>query len=1085
MASRTLFRTHTVVFTSLVSALLLVAGLFPGAMPALAQAGTPIYHGPPVKPHKVTVDPSKLRPSPSAESATVPEGEPLPTLPPPARAPISDPTVQFRQQDQGEAPGIDSLSNPRVNVAGITSASGPPDTVGDIGTSHYVQMVNATSYQVFNKNNGSDASGGAITFGGLWPAGDPCNSNLGDPIVVFDHLADRWLLSQFARNAAQTNFWMCIAISQTPNPTANTWFLYTLATPAFPDYPKFGVWPDGYYMSSYESPNLGVYVFDRTNMLLGNAAGFFRTTIAALGAPGVRDTRILPADLDGPAPPNGTPGYFARTVDGQQDPGNPNDRVEIYEARVDWLASTFNFNLVNTLAPAAYQMMLCNRSGGGVRDCVPQPDETDTVDALSNRPMMQLKYRYFGSSEAMVFNQTIDIAGSINALLGFTPANEVAGIRWYELRKTGANWAVQQQGTYAPQPNGATTEAHLIHRWMGSTAMDKDGNIGLAYSVVNDDDTDGQELYPGIRYTGRRANDPAGLMPQGERVIRNGTASQGNGDTTVNPQRWGDYSALSVDPVDDCSFWFTTHLANGVTRIASFSFDTCGPDLSITKVDRPDPVTAGQKLYYDISVANAGPGAATNVRVEDVLPAGVTFQTSTIPCASSAPPANEYTCPLGTLAAGTESTFTIEVQVSPSAAGSSGSASLTNRAAVISDQVDPNQANNSTTATTIVQESADLRVGKQCKPDVPLAAGGTGTCTIVIDNLGPSDARNVVLVDTHLSNGAFTITSTAVDPSAAGTCTVSGGTVTCNLGTEPADGRTTIAVQFTSNDQVDVNDTATVSSDTPDPNQSNNSATGSVSFRASSDLALTKTASHDPVTAGTNLTYNLEVKNNGPSTAANVVVKDSLPAYVSVLTSTPSQGSCNGGVPGDAAQPMTCNLGALASGATATIVVVVRVSPSTPTGTVLINNAVASSDYDDPHNGNNNVTASTTVQTRADLAVTKTSDANTYKPSTTIAYTIQVVNNGASDAQAVVVTDDLPSTRQAVYLSDTGGCTLTRLKLTCNLGNMAVGTSKSFNVYMTVKGARGEVSNTASVTSATTDPVSTNNSSTRVVTIGK
>ena len=158
---------------------------------------------------------------------------------------------------------------------------------------------------------------------------------------------------------------MCVAISQTADPAAGTWFLYTFDTEVFPDYPKFGVWPDGYYMSSYESPNLGVYAFDRAAMLLGNTATFMKTTIAALGAPGVRDTRILPADLDGPAPAAGTPNFFVRTVDGQQDPANPNDHIEIYSAAAVFSAPASlpsNFTLVNTLAPFAFQVMLCDHA---------------------------------------------------------------------------------------------------------------------------------------------------------------------------------------------------------------------------------------------------------------------------------------------------------------------------------------------------------------------------------------------------------------------------------------------------------------------------------------------------------------------------------------------------------------------------------------------------------------------------------------------------------------------------------------------------------------------------------------------------
>jgi len=460
-----------------------------------------------------------------------------------------------------------------VNVPGIITAANPPDTVGDVGLHHFVQMVNATQFRIWNKQG--KALTGAMDFGALWPAGTICSTDAGDPIVVYDHLADRWLLSQFA-----DPHHMCVAISQTPDPTAGTWFLYTFDTVVFPDYPKFGVWPNGYYMSSYEFPNLGVYVFDRTNMLLGNAAAFMKITLPALRAPGVRDTRILPSDLDGPPPSDRRPpNFFVRTVDDQQDSANPTDRIEVYEALPDWVTPTFSFTLVATLTPAPFQIMLCNRNGAGVRDCIPQPGEADTVDALSNRPMMQLKYRNFGAFQAMVFNQTIDVSESISTRLGFTPAHEVAGIRWYELRKAGAGWTIYQQGTYAPQPRDAATEDRLLHRWAGSAAIDKNGDIVLGYNITNSDLN--RSVFPGSRYTGRRFDDPFDLVLQGEKVIRNGTRAQGNRDTTVDPQRWGDYSALSVDPVDDCTFWFTTHVAGRggtgarPTRIASFRFDSC------------------------------------------------------------------------------------------------------------------------------------------------------------------------------------------------------------------------------------------------------------------------------------------------------------------------------------------------------------------------------------------------------------------------------------------------------------------------------------------------------------------------------
>lgn len=1094
--------------------------LFAPPVPVMADsaAGESSSSAPPVvvqrvTPQAVKVDASSIRATPAQIRAprTVPEGEPAATLPRPGvRSPIVDPVIQINGADLGEVgtPATGLIGAPILNFPAIDSGSNPPDTVMDVGPNHVVQMTNGTFYQIFNKQ-GADVGGGVLTFGSLWAGGDACNSNLGDPIVVYDHLADRWVLSQFARNAAKTRFWMCIAVSQTPSPLpGDGYYLYTIEVPVFPDYPKFGVWPDAYYMSSYEGSSLGVFAFERQRMLNGEAANVVKTTISSLSG-SVRETRILPADLDGPPPAGGTPGLFFRSVDDLQDILDPTDRLEIFEFVVDWMSpGAATFGVVDTIngasspALAPFNTMACDRTGVEasdppvpVRDCIPQPDSDDTIDALSNRPMMQLKFRALAADDyRMVVLQTIDVSGSIPSSLGITPADEVAGIRWYELQKTGANWGIRQQGTYAPQPSSATAETDLLHRWMGSAAMDHLGNIAFGYSVVNDvNDTggfaSGGEVYPGIRYSGRSFDDPLGLMQQGEKVIFNGTRPQGNLDGTVIAQRWGDYSALSVDPVDDCTFWYTTHVSAAEaarTRIAAFRFNNCGTDLAITKTANPSPATSGGQLIYTVVVTNNGPLDATNVKVVDTLPAGVAYQTNTDSCSAAG---QVLTCLLGTLASGGSRQFDISVLVNSNLTVPSGPTTITNTAVVSSDQADVDASNNQIALTTIVNESADLALTKLCKPDGPAATGSTATCTIFVDNLGSSDARNVVVTDTHLSNGSFTISSATFDPPAASACGITGGVVTCNLGTEPAGGRSTITVEFTSNDQVDVNDTATVQSDTPDPATGNNSATGRVSFTGSADLHLVKTAAPGPVVAGENLTYLLTVTNEGPSAAPNVVVKDVLPAEVSLVSAVPSQGACSGTtVPGDPLQPLTCNIGALASAGSATVTVVVKVNAAVPNGTNLVNNAAVASDYADPDNGDNNATAVAAVVTRADLAIVKTADKAVYKPSTLVTYTVRVANNGSSDARQVVVTDNLPNLKLAIYKSDTGGCVknaTTPTKLTCNLGYIPNGEFRTFQVYMLVRGSRGVVSNSVTVVSSDADPALADNTSTVAVTIGK
>jgi hypothetical protein len=536
-------------------------------------------------PMSVRVDAAaiKARPMMEAPSRIVPEGEPGPKIAPGIRFPVWDPALQHRSSTvspKTEAAGlqpIDLLGTPLLNFAGMSSGAQPPDTVIDVGPRHIVEMVNATTFQVWDKD-GNDLSGGPLDFGGLWPTGNVCHENAGDPIVVYDHLADRWLLSQFASSGATNG--MCIAISETPDPLpSGGFFLYTIRLDVFPDYPKFGVWADAYYMSSYEFPDLGVFAFDRQNMLNGQAISFVKFTVSALS--GVRrDTRILPSDLDGPPPPDGTPNFFFRSVDDLQDSANPTDRLEVYAFHVYWAnPAVSTFSLADTIdgastpALAPFNTMGCNRQGDGIRDCIPQPDTNITLDALSNRPMMQLKFRAISDTDfRMVVNQTIDASGTIPAMLGITVANEVAGIRWYELQNSAGSWRIRQQGTYAAQPLTASSEGDLLHRWMGSIAMDRLGDIALGYSIANQasDTSNTGKVYPSIRYTGRSVNDPLGLIQQGEKVVLSGTTF-----ASVLQHRWGDYSALTVDPSDGCTFWYANEVAGGATQIASFRFKDC------------------------------------------------------------------------------------------------------------------------------------------------------------------------------------------------------------------------------------------------------------------------------------------------------------------------------------------------------------------------------------------------------------------------------------------------------------------------------------------------------------------------------
>jgi uncharacterized repeat protein (TIGR01451 family) len=396
-----------------------------------------------------------------------------------------------------------------------------------------------------------------------------------------------------------------------------------------------------------------------------------------------------------------------------------------------------------------------------------------------------------------------------------------------------------------------------------------------------------------------------------------------------------------------------------------------------------------------------------------------------------------------------------------------------------------------------LEDSADLSLIKACKPDLaPAVAGQQITCTILVNNPGPGLPRNVVVRDSLLTNvdptkytmdtPTFTFSggggSVACDP----TVDIPGGKqFSCSAGTVPVGGSAIISYHITSNEGGDFNNFASVTTDSTDPNPNNNASQSSVHVNASANLSVTKTvgAGVNPVSAGTGFSYLIHVANAGPSTATNVVVDDVVPAGMAVVsaTSLPS-GSCAAGVPGNALLPTHCALGTMAPGDTRDIQIAVLVAPSM-LGQVN-NDASVHSDTADPNNSNNVATKSITVIARADLLITKTSDAAQYKPNTKITYHVTVTNNGPSDAQQVVVVDTLPDQKQAIYASNTGGCVFQAPKtLTCSMGTLAAGGTKDFYVYMLVKGAQGTVTNAVAVSSTTTDTNLTNNTTSRTVTI--
>ncbi len=410
----------------------------------------------------------------------------------------------------------------------------PPDTNGAVGPQDYVQTVNA-HFAIFNKDTSRGAVGsvryGPVQINTVWSGfGGLCEAdNNGDPIVMYDTIANRWIISQLAFKNADPNYYDCIAVSTGSDPTG-TYNRYAFAYADFPDFPKFGLWPDAYYVTfnlfdaNDKFAGAEVCAYDRVRMLNGSNATqqcfITNNTFSSL----------LPASLDGlTLPPISSPNYLMALT--------TSTALGLWKFQVNWNNPTSSTFTGPTNIPVAAYAQAC---GGGI--CIPQSETSKQLFAMSDRLMYRLAYRNLGGHESLVVNHAVTSGSSV-------------GIRWYEIRVPGPT--LFQSGTYAPDTR---------YRWLGSIAQDKRGDMAMGFSIS------GSAVHPGISYTGRLASDPKGLMAQGETSLIVGEGSQ-------NGARWGDYSSMTVDPNDDCTFWYTSEYirADGrwKTHIGSFKFPSC------------------------------------------------------------------------------------------------------------------------------------------------------------------------------------------------------------------------------------------------------------------------------------------------------------------------------------------------------------------------------------------------------------------------------------------------------------------------------------------------------------------------------
>jgi len=469
----------------------------------------------------------------------------------------------------------------------------PPDDDGAPGATQYMEYINLF-YAVYDK--AGNKVFGPFAGNNFWTGfGGPCQTdNNGDPIVRYDAAAGRWVVSQFALNIGTSPMNECVAVSKTSDATG-AYNRYAFPIPEFPDYPKMGVWPDAYYFT-FDNFNISGTAYvgadacaaDRTKMLAGNAATMicFQQNSSQFAE--------LPSDLDGPtSPANGTPNFVM-----ELDPsGSAN--IDMFKFHVDFVTPANSTFTGPTKIPVAAFTPLCPTQFRG--RCVPQPTPgSDLLESLGNRLMYRLVYRNFGDHTTLLADQSI-VAGNSG------------GIRWYEIHNPETGPTVFQSGTFAPDSD---------YRWMPAIAMDKNQDIAVGYSRSSTT----ANHYPTLVYAGRIPTDPAGTL-EAEVVLKAGLGSQtGGGD------RWGDYSSMTIDPTDDCTFWFAEEyqaVTGGFdwhTAIGNFTFPGCAgtPDFSLSANPNTLTIAQGSNGTSTITVnpLNGFNGSVT--LTASGLPSGVT-----------------------------------------------------------------------------------------------------------------------------------------------------------------------------------------------------------------------------------------------------------------------------------------------------------------------------------------------------------------------------------------------------------------------------------------------------------------------------
>ena len=645
-------------------------------------------------------------------------------------------------------PASTSTNFEGVDVSTYNPLVMPPDPNLAVGPNHVVQTVNI-QMAIYSKS-GVIEPGFPKGTNLLWTGfGGACEThNDGDPIVRYDRMADRWLVSQLTFDTSINNFHVCLAVSKTGDPGGAYWLYDVDFGNRLQDYPKWAVWTDGYYMSSnsflpfgggYLGEGSNLCAWQRDKLLVGDTSAKVICVLTFFVS------GFIPADWDGATPPPaGSPAMFLNI--------SSTSRLSMMRMTPDYV------NTGSTAVTGPYNIAVdtFNRPCTNGGDCIPQKDTTQLLASIGDRLMYRLAYRNFGSHESLTVNHSV-------------ATNGVVGVRWYEIRDPFGTPAVYQQGTFAPDLN---------HRWMGSVAMDKNGNLAVGYSKS------GPTMNPEIYFTGRAASDPLNTLGT-ETLLYSGGGSQYGNHPAAN--RWGDYSSIETDPVDDCTFWFTTEyipsdgIFNWRTRIASFKFPDCGgavktPTTTTISSITPEPSVVGQQYTVAYSVTGSGGTPTGNVTVSD----GAATNTCTVAAGA---------CPLTSTTQGAK-TITANYAGDSTFNGSS--------------DTEAHTVNKASTTTTITSDTPDPSV---------VGAGYTVSWNVTVNAPGSGTPTGNVTV----SDGTVSCAAAAV----AGGCSLASTSAGAKTLTATYAGDTNFNTSSgtTAHTVNKANTTTTITSDTPDPSE--------------------------------------------------------------------------------------------------------------------------------------------------------------------------------------------------------------------------------------------------------------------------